>query len=143
MLEPSRELPSEPGVGRLIATNPTDARTREFILLKAEVSIGSDEANDFVIRDATVSRRHAVISFKQGRLEVTDLGSTNGTFVNGLRIQTPTPMQKGDKLRFGGADFVLLKHVPRAVPAAASISAVASGKKSPQRNRSKDGRVPR
>jgi len=129
MLEPSRELPSEPGVGRLIATNPTDARTREFILLKAEVSIGSDEANDFVIRDATVSRRHAVICFKQGRLEVTDLGSTNGTFVNGLRIQTPTPMQKGDKLRFGGADFVLL--IPRAVPAAASISAVASGKKSP------------
>jgi len=110
----SQEI-SSPGVGRLVATNPTDAKTREFVLLKPEASIGSDEASDFVIRDETVSRRHAVIAFKRGRLEITDLGSTNGTFVNGQRIQAGTTLDKGDKVRFGGADFVLMKPEPPAV----------------------------
>jgi pSer/pThr/pTyr-binding forkhead associated (FHA) protein len=115
MSQAPHETPPPPGVARLIATNPTDAKTREFVLLKSDASIGSDEANDFVIRDQTVSRRHALIAFKQGRLEITDLGSTNGTFVNGQRILAATTLDKGDKVRFGGADFVLLKPAPSAV----------------------------
>lgn len=69
------------GIGRLLATNPTELNAREFLLVKAKVTVGSDESNDFVIRDATVSRQHAVISFNQGRLEISDLKSTNGTFI--------------------------------------------------------------
>ncbi len=117
MAEPPREPRFEPGVGRLLATNPIDPKAREFVLLKATVTIGSDEANDFVIRDGTVSRRHAVISFGQGRLEIRDLGSTNGTFINGQRIFDSVLVDKGDKIRFGGADFVLLRTV---VPATAA-----------------------
>jgi pSer/pThr/pTyr-binding forkhead associated (FHA) protein/peroxiredoxin len=85
------------------------------VLLKPEVTIGSGEPNDLVIRDETVSRRHAVITFKRGRLEIADLGSTNGTFVNGQRIQAATTLNKGDKVRFGGADFVLMKPAPPAL----------------------------
>ncbi len=72
-----------PGIGRLVATNAVDPRAREFLLLKDRMMVGSDEANDFVIRDATISRRHAILIFQAGRLEVKDLGSTNGTFLNG------------------------------------------------------------
>jgi pSer/pThr/pTyr-binding forkhead associated (FHA) protein len=122
------ELPREPrfetGVGRLLATNPIDPKAREFVLLKATVTIGSDEANDLVIRDGTVSRRHAVISFGQGRLEIRDLGSTNGTFVNGQRIFGSAHIDKGDKIRFGGADFVFLRTVVPATttePAAVAV----------------------
>jgi hypothetical protein len=66
------------------------------VLPKATVTIGSDEANDFVIRDGTVSRHHAVINFSQSRLlEIRDVGSTNGIFVNGRRILDPTLIDKG------------------------------------------------
>ena len=64
-----------PGIGRLVATNTVDSRAREFLLLKDRVTVGSDEASDFVIRDETISRRHAILTFQAGRLEVTDLGS--------------------------------------------------------------------
>ena len=122
------ELPREPrfetGVGRLLATNPIDLKAREFVLLKATVTIGSDEANDFVIRDGTVSRRHAVINFNQGRLEIKDLGSTNGTFINGRRIFDSVLIDKGDKIRFGGADFVFLRTVVPATAAEPAARAV-------------------
>ena len=131
MADTPQEAPSTPSVGRLMATNPTDAKTREFVILKPEVTIGSDEANDFVIRDETVSRRHATITFKQGRLEISDLGSTNGTFVNGQRIQAATLLNKGYKVRFGGADFVLLKPARSAVSPNPAATAPGPTKPSP------------
>jgi pSer/pThr/pTyr-binding forkhead associated (FHA) protein/peroxiredoxin len=103
------------GIGRLLATNPTELNAREFLLLKAKVTVGSDESNDFVIRDATVSRQHAIISFNQGRLEISDLKSTNGTFINGKRITETTPFDKGDSIRFGGTQFVFLRTQPTPV----------------------------
>jgi pSer/pThr/pTyr-binding forkhead associated (FHA) protein/peroxiredoxin len=141
----SQQSSSPPGVGRLVATNPTDTKTREFVLLKAEATIGSDEVNDFVIRDETVSRRHAVITFNQGRLKITDLGSTNGTFVNGQRIRAATTLDKGDKVRLGGADFVLMKPAPPAVsplpPTTAQRSAEPSRTLKPTRRWSTSIRV--
>ena len=105
------------GIGRLLATNPTELNAREFLLVKAKVTVGSDESNDFVIRDATVSRQHAIISFNQGRLEISDLKSTNGTFINGKRITETTPFDKGDSIRFGGTQFAFLRTQPTPVVA--------------------------
>ena len=55
------------------------------------------------------SRRHAQLSSTQGQWTITDLGSTNGTFVNGARItpHTPTRLQDQALLRFGGVDATL------------------------------------
>ncbi len=89
-----------------------DARSdepREFRLLTSEVVIGHGEDNQFVIRRPTVSRRHASVAFRKHRFEVSDLGSTNGTFVNGRRIRGPTPIEVGDELRIGDATFVVTK----------------------------------
>ena len=53
--------------------------------------------------DAGVSRRHAILAYKNGAFVIEDLGSANGTFVNGRRLapQMPTALANGDELRFG------------------------------------------
>lgn len=95
--------------GRLLAINPSDPSAREFALVKREVSVGSGEENDLVIRNGTVSRRHAVIRTRRDQLEVEDLGSTNGTFVNGKRVTKIAEFERGDELRFGAACYVLVR----------------------------------
>ena len=68
------------------------------------MSIGSDPENDVVIDDTTVSRRHAVIHRNLfGKLSLTDLDSTNGTYVNGARVQRRTTIEAGVDLRIGAA----------------------------------------
>lgn len=73
------------------------------------MTIGSGSENDIVLGDPTVSRRHALLKRRFGRYRLVDLESTNGTFVNGRRIEKPTVIASGDKLRLGGgARFVFL-----------------------------------
>jgi pSer/pThr/pTyr-binding forkhead associated (FHA) protein len=54
-----------------------------------------------------VSRWHARLERAVGRWVLTDLGSTNGTRLNGWRVQHPVPVQPGDQLSFGSARFVV------------------------------------
>jgi len=74
---------------------------KEFVLSTQPVVIGRENANDLVLKDPEVSRRHARITFQAGRYYVEDLGSTNGTFLNEQRIQTQTPLNHGDVIRLG------------------------------------------
>ena len=55
---------------------------------KSVISIGRDAENDVVIPDPRVSRRHAELHVNEGHVELRDLQSTNGTLVNGTRIQS-------------------------------------------------------
>lgn len=55
--------------------------------------------------ESTISRRHAEILNQNGRVTVTDLGSTNGTFVNGRKIDAETELRPGDKVQFGSVRF--------------------------------------
>ncbi len=80
----------------------------EYLLTKRKVALGSASENDCVIPDASISRRHALIRRRFGRHWITDLGSTNGTFVNGRRIAASTRIEKGDEVRLGTARFVFL-----------------------------------
>src|ERR1700719_5036659 len=97
----------ETATARLMVINPRAGEPLELRVLKSTVSIGSAEGNDFVIRQATVSQRHATMVQKDGLFELSDLSSTNGTFVNGHRINSSAPVKIGDELWFGGARFVL------------------------------------
>ena len=68
-----------------------------------------------MIDDTTVSRRHATITRKAGGFELADLGSTNGTFVNGRRLRNPIALKTGDEIKFGSARFAFN---PASVPGA-------------------------
>jgi hypothetical protein len=69
-----------------------------------ELVIGRQNA-DLTIDDAQVSRRHVAVRLEGGQLEVEDLGSANGTFVNGSRIEGPIKVGGGAKIRVGRTEF--------------------------------------
>lgn len=66
--------------------------------------IGRDDGCDLVLSDSKVSRRHTyLIRLDDGTVEVGDLGSSNGTFLNGRRLEQPTPLTPGDTIAVGAA----------------------------------------
>jgi hypothetical protein len=72
---------------------------------QAPILVGKGPATLQILDDPTVSTRHAQISGEQAGIVVTDLGSTNGTFVNNQRISRPTLLQDGDLVRFGNTQI--------------------------------------
>ena len=72
-----------------------------YPLEAAEISIGRDSSNMVAINDAEVSRRHARMELRGPAYMIQDLGSTNGTFVNGTRITGLQVLNPGDTVAFG------------------------------------------
>ena len=70
-------------------------------------SIGRSGGCDLMIADMTVSRVHATLQRAAGGWLLTDLGSTNGTRVNGWRVRSPVPVRAGDVVSFGDAQYSL------------------------------------
>jgi pSer/pThr/pTyr-binding forkhead associated (FHA) protein len=66
-----------------------------------EISIGRDNTNTVAINDAEVSRRHARMELRGSAYVIQDLGSTNGTFVNGTRVSGMQVLNSGDTVSFG------------------------------------------
>ena len=77
-----------------------------YVLEKLPFHLGRALDNDLIIEDADVSRHHAEIREVHGRLCVVNLGSTNGTQVNGERVEQCV-LKDGDVLSFGGLRFSL------------------------------------
>lgn len=73
--------------------------------------IGRDASSDLALPSRNVSKRHAQILHTTGAVLVRDLDSTNGTFVNGLRISQPTPVGEGDLIRFADVELQLNREV--------------------------------
>src|SRR5262249_17017682 len=69
------------------------------------VTIGRSPDQTLVILDTSVSRRHARISIVSGEVVVEDLGSTNGTFVNGVRVKVPCKLAHGSAIKVGDQLF--------------------------------------
>ncbi len=90
------------GHARLIDT----AANRPYELSSARITIGRESRNDITISDINVSRTHAELTLtSQGVWTVTDLGSTNGTYVNGRAIASQ-PLNEGDHISIGTTDLV-------------------------------------
>ena len=68
--------------------------------IDAELVLGREDAG-LTIEDEEISRRHAVVRPGDGGIEIEDLGSTNGTYVNGSRIEGPTRLAGGDTVKLG------------------------------------------
>jgi serine phosphatase RsbU (regulator of sigma subunit) len=74
---------------------------QRFVVSAPGVSIGRTLPADIVLADSEVSRTHCRLVLENDTLTVTDLNSTNGTFIDGVRISTPTMMPVGAILRIG------------------------------------------
>lgn len=75
--------------------------------LAATTRVGRSPDCDFVIDDEKVSRSHATINADAHRLVIEDLGSTNGTWVNGQRVREPVTLGDGDEVRFQRHKFLV------------------------------------
>jgi hypothetical protein len=82
-----------------------DARFGERVELPALLDIGRGSSSDLVLDDSFVSSRHASVEYASDGLVLADLGSTNGTYVNEKKIESPTQLKRGDVVQIGG--FVL------------------------------------
>ena len=84
-----------------------DKQVRRFPLARDHTfQIGRSEKSNIVLNDDVTSRHHAMLQCSDdGRFYITDLGSSNGTFVNGARASTPLILQSGDKICIGNQEF--------------------------------------
>ena len=83
----------------VMRSGPTPGVT--FPLDGDQLTIGRDSSNGVAINDAEVSRKHSRLSFQGGKYVIEDLGSTNGTFVNGQRLAGPVVLKAGDVVSLG------------------------------------------
>ncbi|MBW3594028.1 MAG: DUF3662 and FHA domain-containing protein [Actinobacteria bacterium] len=91
------------GVQLVVYEDGTEKET--ISVTKEPVVIGRLSTNDVVLSDPNVSRRHAELRRDTGRWTVVDLGSTNGTVVNG-KLAREHSLKDGDKLTFGKTELV-------------------------------------
>ncbi len=103
-----------------------------FALEGDQMTIGRDSTNEIVINDAEVSRRHARLTFQGGKYVLEDLGSTNGTFVNGQRLAGPRVLKPGEVISFG-EQIVLVFEAVNLDPGATMVSPRAAAVPAAQR----------
>jgi len=84
--------------------------TREIALSEGENILGRGVDSLVWIDAQSVSRRHARLVIASGLATLEDLGSKNGTFVNGIRLSTPVALRDGDEVRVGSVPMTLRVH---------------------------------
>jgi pSer/pThr/pTyr-binding forkhead associated (FHA) protein len=89
------------------------AESKAAVLAEGELVIGRSSYCSLVLEHVSVSRVHASLRIRGERIELQDLGSSNGTFVGGKRIKEPTLVQPGDAIKIGTLELVIEPIRPR------------------------------
>ena len=121
---PFGDQPSSPDAATIIVVSGTAAGTRIGVPrdVGGRILFGKDETNDLVLRDATVSRQHAVIERAEGGgVIVRDLGSTNGIRIGDATVQEAT-LFAGATFRLGDVELLLGVDLAGAIVPASSSS---------------------
>lgn len=84
-----------------------DLPGRSVALFEAEITLGRSRGCGIVLADPCISRVHALVAVRSGRVYVQDLRSSNGTFVDGERISGEREITEGDRISIGNYDLVL------------------------------------
>ncbi len=91
-----------------------DVGDQQFPLVGKTFSLGRAKGNNVVFGSAKVSRRHALVHAQGGsEFSLVDLGSSNGTHLNGRRVIQPIPLQHGDVIQIGEQNLVFRLEMPR------------------------------
>jgi pSer/pThr/pTyr-binding forkhead associated (FHA) protein len=117
---------------RLIESGPTAEETREIAVTEKEFLIGRGADCDLRLPVAAISRHHCIIRVGPDEVSVVDLGSSNGTFINGQRVRSQAVLRGGDQLQLGPCQFLVSlgepgedvrRHIPGADPLAKTLRA--------------------
>lgn len=120
---------ANPGFQLVMRKGPTPGKV--FPLEQNELHLGRDLNNEIVVNDAEVSRRHVRFVAQGGGYVVEDLGSTNGTFVNGRRLTGPYLLQPGETVTIG-EQVALVYEVVQAYDPNATVVSPAARPAAPQ-----------
>ncbi len=97
------------------------SETQEYFIKNGENTVGR-EASDIQLNDPTVSRRHAKITYSDGKCYIEDAGSTNGTTVRGESVTSEIEIFDGDEIKFGSVALFL--HLPESEAADSSENSI-------------------
>lgn len=89
-----------------------EGRMSHSFPLRDEVQLGREKGNAIVVADQKVSRHHAVLTSIENTFIITDQGSANGTYVNGVLIAQPTRLKDRDKISVGDTTFLFTASQP-------------------------------
>lgn len=88
-----------------------DFDIQEFYDLKDVITMGRKKENDIQIMDKFMSSQHAKITMDEDEYFLEDLGSVNGTYLNGTQIQDVVKLKSGDRIGLGQVEFLFVKEV--------------------------------
>ena len=95
---PAQRVEGAFGWALVVETGPQAGLT--YVLPPGDTAVGRDASSDIYLGDVTVSRHHAVFHVDDSGLVVEDVGSTNGTYVNGARVES-AGLSPGDEIFIG------------------------------------------
>ncbi len=87
----------------LVLADGSDVDVRHSLIANNRIGRAAD--NTLVLQDETASAHHALLSFHEGQWWLEDLGSRNGTTVNGIALEGPLVLTYGDQIAFGRVEF--------------------------------------
>jgi pSer/pThr/pTyr-binding forkhead associated (FHA) protein len=92
-------------IAKLIESGTPDPKA--ISVTKEEFLIGRGPDCDLRLGSSEISRHHCLLRVRGGEVTVTDLGSSNGTYLNGMRIRSQAALHSGDELRIASFSFLL------------------------------------
>jgi pSer/pThr/pTyr-binding forkhead associated (FHA) protein len=100
---PSGRKPAKGG-DSLLVVEPREQKGQRYAL-DGEVTMGRAAGCTITLADNYASQHHARVFRRDDALHVEDLGSTNGTYVNGTKLTSPMPLKRGDRVKVGATVF--------------------------------------
>ena len=90
---------------KTVYLTPVSSGRPETVHITTSVLVGRSSQCEFVIENDTVSGKHAVITYSSSKLYIDDMGSVNGTLVNGRLVNTVTELKNNDLVTFGNEEY--------------------------------------